>query len=136
MLGTTQALYFQITDYGLHGERGDFYLATGRDAELATKCLANAKQIGRGCWLYADDHDDKFPKNLNDLVPDYLRDLRVLHSPFSPDTNDIGYEYFGGKRTDPPDNVLLRARFPTKDDNMTWESGTERNMRSSKTLTM
>ena len=71
------------------------YLENGRSS--GTRALANAKQIGLACKLFAGDHEGKFPSNLLDsegkptateptssndalaqLIPDYVPDERVF----------------------------------------------------------
>lgn len=75
-----------------------------------TQSLANAKQIATACIVYAKDHDDRFPQKLDDLIPEYLPDRTLFASPLSPG-EPLAYEYFGGKRTDPPNQVLLMSIF-------------------------
>ena len=72
------------------------------------KSMAQAKQIAIGCKMYATEHDDLFPKTLEELVPEFL-DPYVFVCPLSP-AEPMGYEYFGGKDTDPPENVLLVSK--------------------------
>lgn len=71
--------------------------------------MSHAKQIAIGCKLYATEHEDLFPKTLEELVPEFLPDRSVFVCPLSP-TEAMGYEYFGGKDTDPPENVLLVSK--------------------------
>src|SRR5205823_4298386 len=72
--------------------------------------MSHAKQIAMGCKLYALDHKDAFPPSLDELVPEYLPDRAVFTCPLSGPTVPIGYEYFGGKDTDPPEKVLLVSK--------------------------
>ncbi|SRR5581483_1269019 len=74
-----------------------------------TRCLHNAKSIGLACKLYAADHNGKYPPRLEDLAPDYLPNLDVVRCPLTSGNTGIGYDYFGGTDTDPPDKVLLRS---------------------------
>jgi len=74
------------------------YREYGRSS--STKALANAKQIGLACKLFAGDHDGKFPANLLDsegkltsteptnsndalaqLIPDYMPDEKIFWMP-------------------------------------------------------
>ena len=73
------------------------------------KAMVNAKQLVMGCKVYAQIHDGSFPKTLEELVPQYLPSRDVFVSPLSP-SEPIGYDYFGGKDTDPPENVLLVSK--------------------------
>jgi hypothetical protein len=70
----------------------------------------NAKAIGVACRAYANDHQGAFPKALEDLVPNYLRERSMLVCPLSP-TLPVGYDYFGGTMDDPPDKVLLTSKY-------------------------
>ncbi|MEA3209116.1 MAG: hypothetical protein QOE70_2173 [Chthoniobacter sp.] len=77
----------------------------------ATKSLSNAKQIGLGCKLYAQDNNGKFPPSIEALVPDYLPDRSVFISPFAPN-EPIGYAYTSGlTEASPPDTVLVEDKF-------------------------
>jgi hypothetical protein len=59
--------------------------------------------------MYAVDHDGAFPNKLEELTPNYLRDPEVFKCPLSPD-EPIGFEYYGGKDSDPPTQVLLVSK--------------------------
>jgi hypothetical protein len=76
----------------------------------ATQSLSNAKQIALACRLYAADNDGKFPPTLQDLVPTYIQSQKIFSDPMDPTHAPIGYDYFGGKDSDPPDTVLLRSK--------------------------
>ena len=72
--------------------------------------LSNAQLIGVGCKLYAVDHNGAFPKKLDELVPDYLPNRDSFVCPLSP-TLPLGYDYFGGTDSDPPEKILLMSKF-------------------------
>ena len=80
-----------------------------------TRCLAQAKQVGLACKLYASDHDGKFPPTLDDLMPDYLLDKKLLVCPLNDEKTGNGYEYFGGTDTDEPDKILLMSKDHSPD---------------------
>ena len=82
-----------------------------------TNSLSHAKQIGTACQIYATDHHGSFPKDLNELIPDYLPDRGIFSSPFAPNPGQLDYEYFGagGADTDPPAKILLRDHYTTAD---------------------
>lgn len=84
-----------------------------QDKAAATKCLSEAKQIGLACKLYAGDHDGNYPPTLEQLTPTYLADDHLLAGLKKKDEAAQGYEYFGGKDSDPPKTVLLRSRGAT-----------------------
>ncbi len=114
--GTTQALYFEISDSGLHGDTGDFYPQATLDLHKADKCLSQAKQIALACKLFAGDHDGNFPNTLNELAPSYIDPYlleALLVCPLSPEREAVGYDYFGGRDTDPPEKPLFRAKHTT-----------------------
>lgn len=102
-----------------NGERAYFFaLDIDEESKRAIKCLSNAKSISIACLAYADNHEGNYPKNLLELVPDYISDKSIFNSPFSPKPDEMGYEYFPGfKMSDPdPENkILLRGRYTTKD---------------------
>jgi hypothetical protein len=80
------------------------------DDDAVKQCAANAETIARACKAYAADHRGNFPSQLDDLVPQYLPDKTVFSSPIpvpGASQPEIGYRYFGGKSTDPADQVLL-----------------------------
>jgi hypothetical protein len=74
--------------------------------EKETHALANGKQIATGCKLYAVDHQGAFPDRLEQLVPEYVPTPEIFASPLTP-SEPIGFDYFGGRDTDPPDQILL-----------------------------
>jgi len=75
-----------------------------------TKSLSQGKQIVLACKLYALDHGGAYPKDLEELVPNYVTNRAVFVCPLSP-TLPIGYDYYGGKDQDPPDTVVLMSKF-------------------------
>jgi hypothetical protein len=86
-----------------------------QDRAQSTKCLAEAKQIGVACRLYAMDHHGQFPPTLDPLVPDYLPDNHFFDCPLRKNQPRSGYNYFGGKDTDSPAKVLLSSKAVTHD---------------------
>lgn len=83
---------------------------TAQAAARETMCVAQARQVALACRMYASDNDGKFPPRLEDLTPTYLSDEKILLCPLKKDGEGSGYEYFGGKDTDPGEKVLLRSR--------------------------
>ncbi len=75
-----------------------------------TISLSNGRQVGIGCRAYAKDHGGEFPKALDELVPKYLPDAKLLTCPISGPSVPIGYEYYGGKDSDPGSNILLVSK--------------------------
>lgn len=81
---------------------------TRRGALMAS--MSNARQIAFACEAYAVDHNGAFPGALTELTPKYLPDPKKLECPLSGPSVPIGYEYYGGKNTDPPATVLLVSK--------------------------
>ena len=81
--------------------------------EKDTLAISNAKRLYDACKLYAADHSSSFPLNLQMLVPDYIHDAKTLTCPLSGDAEPVGYEYFGGRETDPDGQVLLVSKGAT-----------------------
>ncbi len=80
------------------------------------RSLSNAKQIVTACRTYALDHDGKFPKSLDDLVPTYLSNddlANVLVSPFAKD-QPVGYLYTPPSLTDTLSVVIEDKFAPAK----------------------
>jgi hypothetical protein len=79
------------------------------------QCLKEARGIALGCKLYAKDHRGNYPPSLDALVPEYLSDKRLFACQIRKDQPPIGYNYFGGRDTDPSTNVLLSSKAVTRD---------------------
>jgi type II secretory pathway pseudopilin PulG len=88
--------------------------AAVRDRAQETKCLSQAKQIALACRLYAMDHKGDFPPTLDELIPDYLPDKQLFDCPIRKDQTPLGYDYFGGKDTDPATKILLSSKATTR----------------------
>jgi hypothetical protein len=86
-----------------------------QDRGQTVKCLAEARQIGAACTLYALDHHGQYPPALEQLVPDYLPDNHFFDCPLQKQQPHSGYDYFGGKDSDPPNKVLLSSKAVTHD---------------------
>lgn len=94
-----------------------FITITMVDKFIVINSLSDAREIQLACYNYASDHGGHFPQKLEQLGPEYISDKRLLHCPmglrlwpFSEDEPSIGFDYFGGKTTDPSDQVLLRSK--------------------------
>ena len=81
---------------------------------LAAKSLAGAKQVGSACKNYAIDHQGNFPPTLDDLVPKYLSDKKLLVCPLGKGTPESGEDYFGGKDSDANSKILLSSKATTR----------------------
>lgn len=71
--------------------------------------LHQAMSIGVACKLYASDHEGNYPDHLQDLVPDYVNDARVLSFRSIDDQRELESKYFGGSERSAPDVPLLRV---------------------------
>jgi len=89
-------------------------MVAARDKAQAMQSMNNARQIHMACMQYAMDNDGKFPQNLDQLVPSYLPNRRLFVCPLSGNKTSTGYEYFGGKESDPADKILLQSKATTK----------------------
>ncbi|MHC4503767.1 MAG: DUF4190 domain-containing protein [Planctomycetota bacterium] len=69
-------------------------LAAARERARRVRCASNLKMIGYGLHLYASDHDEKFPKSLEELTPKYVEDPKVFVCPSNP--GGQGYVYVKG----------------------------------------
>ena len=69
------------------------------------QAMAEAKQIAIACKLYASDHEGRYPAKLEELVPEYLPDKKLIG----------GYDCLGGIDTEASNTVLLRSKSLTKD---------------------
>jgi prepilin-type N-terminal cleavage/methylation domain-containing protein len=72
-----------------------------REKARRTKCQNNLKQIYYALQAYRDDHNEQYPKSLDDLYDRYIDDLEVFKCPSSPNptpsTASTGdYEYKAG----------------------------------------
>ena len=81
----------------------------------SVKCLSEAKQIAMACKLYAMDHKGNYPPALDQLVPEYLPDKHIFECALRKGQPPEGYEYFGGKDTDPASTHLFSSRATTRD---------------------
>jgi prepilin-type processing-associated H-X9-DG protein len=70
-------------------------LARAREEARVAVCRTNLKQLGLAMAIYANDHDDKFPPALTDLIPKYLIDEGLLHCP-SDESQVPSYLYVPG----------------------------------------
>lgn len=68
----------------------------------------NLSSIGKACVLYANDHEDKYPANLQELVEKGYLSPEKLDSPRRPtDFDEPSYIYITGQTPEmPPDNII------------------------------
>jgi hypothetical protein len=82
-------------------------LAKAREQGKRSVSLNNLKQIALACIMYADDHEGKFPDNLQKLYP-YHRNPKILESPRKPkDFIGPSYIYVAGLKARMPDSSRI-----------------------------
>jgi Tfp pilus assembly major pilin PilA len=74
-----------------------------------TKELTNMRQVMLASKMYAIDHAGKFPGSLDQLLPDYLDDPRVLHTPLKPGGGDPFIYFPGHTEKSSPDAIVLAS---------------------------
>lgn len=85
-------------------------LARAREEARKAVCASNLKQMGLAMAIYANDHEDKFPPALTDLMPDYLTDEGLFHCP-TDTSKEPSYLYVPGLSvTDEPTLMLVIER--------------------------
>jgi prepilin-type processing-associated H-X9-DG protein len=85
-------------------------LARAREEARKAVCASNLKQVGLAMAIYANDHEDKFPPTLTDLMPDYLTDEGLFHCP-TDTSKEPSYLYVPGLSvTDEPTLMLVIER--------------------------
>jgi len=84
-------------------------LTESRDQARRARSLSNLKQIGKACLIYAGEHDDRLPPNLQVLVKETDLSPETLESPNKPaDFKGPSYIYISGQTTAmDPDNIVV-----------------------------
>lgn len=83
-----------------------------RERGQQTQTVNHAKQIVLACKIYAQDHDGKFPDDLETLLKEGLITDDVLRDPLLHDDSQVGYVYDGAgrKETDQANSVIVRSK--------------------------
>ncbi|MBK8914392.1 MAG: hypothetical protein IPM64_07280 [Phycisphaerales bacterium] len=92
-------------------------LFTAREHAKEAVSMQNLRAIGVACHMYANDHEDRFPRDLNELVEFGAVTRGGLRSPRDPETNPASpsYVYISGQSlSDDPRNIL--AYEPARGD--------------------
>ena len=80
-------------------------VARAREKARRAVCMSNLKQVGLACHMFAQDHNEKFPKSPADLFPEYVTSPKILVCPsakinvpekINQDNATICYEYVSG----------------------------------------
>jgi prepilin-type processing-associated H-X9-DG protein len=91
-------------------------LARARQLAKDAVSAANLRGIGAALLIHANDHDEKFPANLEDLLESGMVTPNMLRAPRDPDPDGKSYVYIGGQSMQAdPRNVLAYERFASDD---------------------
>jgi prepilin-type processing-associated H-X9-DG protein len=74
-----------------------------REGHRISACRSNLRQIGLACHMWADDHGERYPPDLQALVPNYLDDPRTFNCP----RTASGYEYLPNRWAELPGYFFL-----------------------------
>jgi len=77
--------------------------------KVSITTITNLRRIGRALWMYAEDHDGKFPRNLQELIAEAKLPPEALESPGKPKGFDgPSYIYISGQTAKmQPGNILV-----------------------------
>ena len=89
-------------------------ISASRAIAKSTQSASNARQIAIALIAYANEHDDAYPANLQELVGKELPDDSVLIDPMAPEFGKDGYDYLVPDKNDDDDKVVLVSRGHTK----------------------
>ena len=85
-------------------------LSRARELSKRAVSSANLRGIGQVCHIYANDHDDKFPDSLEQLIEEKMCPPGLLQSPHDPE-GMISYVYIAGQmESAEPRNILAYER--------------------------
>jgi Domain of unknown function (DUF4190)/GYF domain 2 len=85
-----------------------------KERAQGAESIRKARNLFDACRVYAGDHDGNFPATLDGLEPDYLSDASNRRDPLAPEFGDDGFNYFGGKATDPMEKVIITSKGKTR----------------------
>ena len=88
-------------------------LARAREITKRAVSASNLRGLGQACLIYANDHADKFPDSLQQLVDDGVAAQKQLRSPRDEDQDEdtVSFVYIAGQTTAAdPRNVLAYER--------------------------
>jgi hypothetical protein len=84
-----------------------------------TATVSQLKKVGTACYMYAVDHDGRFPESLEALTQGDNAFLKPedLHAPLDPRDEGVSFVYIAGQTDDGSDNIVayLNPAFVTKD---------------------
>ena len=82
-----------------------------RQAARDTACRANLHQIGKGIMIYANDHEDKFPENLEELIEKADMHPKILCCPDSGDRYIYRGQGLDTTVSNPPQMILAYDEY-------------------------
>ena len=81
---------------------------------LLTDALSNVKQVSLALRIHADEHEDVFPRSLDELFPKYATSHRILFVSMDRNEPPERIIYFPGyKDTDSEDAIVLASPHPS-----------------------
>jgi len=84
---------------------------SSRQAAQSTVCRANLHQIGNGIMIYANDHEDKLPENLEELIEKADMHPRYLRCPVSGDRYIYRGKDLDTTVSTPPQMILVYDEY-------------------------
>jgi hypothetical protein len=93
-----------------------------REDARRDNCVSNIGLLGIACHLYADDNDENFPENWQQLYPNYADSLRLFSCPSRPCV--FVRDFVSGTATERSSSyILLPGRWPALPGNffLTYE---------------
>ena len=91
---------------GLAAMLGAAVIGTRRVRESARRdhCKHCLRSVGLACHIYADDNDEEFPQNWQQLYPNYVDNTRLLSCPSHPSSYQ---DFASGKVTERSSSYVL-----------------------------
>ena len=76
------------------------------------KCALQLQVVNTAIIAYQAEHKNAYPKDLKELTPKYLKDLKQLHCPADTRPVDlISYTYTAPKPTDSPETTFFTCTY-------------------------
>ena len=89
------------------------YLVEDGSRSPLTRELSNLKQVALAIRMFAEDHDGKYPDNLDELFPNYLTWRMLLYTrPYHGEPPEPIIYYSGYNDHSPVDSIMLASPHP------------------------
>ena len=106
-------------------------IRTVHDYKTRSMCADNVRQIGRAMYIYAQEHDGKFPPDMETLYSEkYLTNEDFLDCPANQDKGNLkkpDFFYTGGLSVNSPSLAPLvrdkEGNHPTRGKNVLYVNG-------------